>query len=108
MDGINILLEIAQVISGDSLHGEVMLPMYKQTLDTLDEEYTDVIYSRFDLMPIHDNKLYIFVGKGKDVPKVPPIDDSPLFKYSSQGPNCTENCRSVLFYIVNSCVQYEV
>ena len=77
----------------DSLHGDVMLPMYKRLLDTLDDQYKDVVYSRFDLMPIHDNKLYMFVGKGKDDPEVPTIDDSPLFRYSSQsGSDCTSNC----------------
>ena len=65
----------------DSLHGDVILPYYKQQLDSLEATYKDVIYSRFDFEELYDGNLFMYVGKGLETPAPLPIEDIEFLKY---------------------------
>ena len=64
----------------ESLHGKVILPYYKNDLDSLEATYKDVIYSRFDLVPIYDGHLFMYALKGREAPAQPSIDDIEFLK----------------------------
>jgi hypothetical protein len=65
----------------DSLHGDVILPYYKQKLDNLEPAYKDVIYSRFDFEELYDGNLFMYVGKGLDTPAPLLNEDIEFLKY---------------------------
>lgn len=59
----------------DKLHGMVILPQHKAVLDSLEAKHKHVLYSRFDLVPVHNGKQYMYVQKGLETP-VPPSTQS--------------------------------
>lgn len=93
----------------ESLHGDVILPYYKNDLDSLEAIYKDVIYSRFDLVPIDDGKLFMYALKGREI-MLPSVDEiefiTSMNGYNNRGRHygwknnnrksnsggCTNNC----------------
>lgn len=65
----------------DTLHGSVILPSYKSILDHLEVKHKDVIYDRFDLVPIHHGKMYMYIQKGLEHPTPPSVNLLKKLKY---------------------------